>query len=91
MQLDIQFTEAYGPIGDGVSFQARVDGASLACIVTGGALERLDPEHWIDGPLAQFERNKQRLYDLARSLIRAGQVQERTLMINSSHVMQGGD
>jgi hypothetical protein len=89
MQLKIEFPEAYGPIGDGVSFQARVDGASLACIVTGGALERLDPEHWLDDPLAQFMRNKERLYELARVLINEGQVRERTLMINSSHVLQG--
>jgi len=89
MQLHIEFPEAYGPIGDGVSFQARVDGASLACIVTGGALERIDPENWIgDDPIAQFERNKSRLYDIAKSLIEAGCVDGRTLMINSGHVVQ---
>jgi hypothetical protein len=90
MQLDIEFTEAYGPIGDGITFHARVDGASLACIVTGGALERLDPEHWNEEPIAQFERNKARVYDLAKSLIHAGQVRGRTLMINSGHVTQAG-
>jgi hypothetical protein len=90
MQLEIEFSEAYGPIGDGVTFQARVDGASLACIVTGGALERLDPEHWDDEPIAQFERNRERLYGLAKSLIHAGHVEGRTLMIHSGDVLQAG-
>ena len=88
MQLTIEFPEAYGPIGDGVSFQARVDGASLACIVTGGALERIDPENWIDDPIAQFERHKDRLYVIAKSLIEGGHVDGRTLTINSGHVAQ---
>jgi hypothetical protein len=89
MQLDIEFPEAYGPIGDGVSFQALVDGAMLACIVTGGALERLDPDNGLQDPVARFERNKERLYKLARTLINDGEVRERTLMIHSSHVVQG--
>lgn len=86
MTLEIEFPGVYGPIGDGVMFQALVDGATVSCIVTGHALDQLESHDWIGDPVAQFERNRKRLEDVAEALIMAGRVQERTLMINSSDV-----
>ena len=71
-QLRVEFTEAYGPIGTGVAFQASLNGGTVICIATGEALSFADDSPFGEDLLGQYGRNRQRLRDAAQVLILAG-------------------
>ena len=70
--VQIEFTEAFGPIGTGVAFQAVVDGETVICVATGAALSFLDNSPFGEDLLGQYVRNRERLRDAAEMLILAG-------------------
>lgn len=71
-QLRVEFTDAYGPIGTGVAFQATLDGTTVICIATGGALSLADNSAFGEDLFGQYTRNRPLLRDAAEILILAG-------------------
>jgi hypothetical protein len=82
----IEFTNAYGPIGTGVAFQAVVDGETVICLATGAALSYVDNSAFGEDLIGQFERNRDLLRDVAEMLILAGRCERGMVQIRQEDV-----
>jgi hypothetical protein len=82
----VEFTEAHGPIGTGVAFQALVDGETVICIATGAALSFADNSPFGEDLLGQYQRNRQLLRDAAEVLILAGRSERGMIEIRQEDI-----
>lgn len=82
----VRFTEAYGPIGTCIAFQALVDEETVICLATAAALSFADNSPFGEDLIGQFERNRQLMLDAAELLILAGRLDGRMLHIRQEDI-----
>ena len=87
--MEILFTGLYGSYGVlGVSFQAKVDGNNVTCIILMEALDDIDPQNRFEKPLAKYENNRVKFENIARQKIQQGEWHNGRVVIGRDDVAQ---
>jgi hypothetical protein len=68
------------------SFQAKVDGVSVACVVAGEALGDIDPEYANSVANKQFDNSQSMLEDIARNKIENNEITNNQVSITAIDV-----
>lgn len=86
--MNIEFTGAYAPNEDfGISFQAKVDGENLPCVISSEALDDIDPDNRFDDAEQKFLNNQSQFESIAQEKILKGEVVGGKVYINQSDVL----
>ncbi|HIF5585129.1 DUF1488 family protein [Vibrio alginolyticus] len=86
--MNIEFTGAYGPNDSfGISFQAKVDGEQVVCVVSTEALQDINPNARMDPIAKQYLDNKYQFEAIATEKIQNGHVENGKLFISQSDVL----
>lgn len=84
----IEFTGSYAQNENfGISFQAKMDGNSISCVVSKEALQDIKPSGRLDGALQQYLSNQSRLESIAENKIRNGEAVNNKVFINQVDVL----
>jgi hypothetical protein len=87
--MEILFTEVCVPYDvSGVSFQAKVDGNNVTCIILMEALDDIDPQNRFEKPLAKYENNRVKFENIARQKIQQGEWHNGRVVIGRDDVAQ---
>lgn len=87
--MEILFTGLYGSYGVlGVSFQAKVNGNNVACIISIEALDDIDPQNGLETPVDKYLSSRTRFEDIARQKIQQGELHDGRVVIGKNDVAQ---
>lgn len=86
--MDIEFTGAYAPNENfGISFQAKVNGGNVPCVISIEALDDIDPSNRFDDASEKFLNNRSQFESIARTKILNGEIANGKVFINQSDVL----
>jgi len=85
--MEIVFTEEFTTAADGsIHCEVKVDGKSVNCQFTLGALEDVSPDTADMAPSAQFQMNMERLHAIAQEKIFKGKIENGALSVTAGDV-----